>query len=227
MCYSKTMVTRLHHGRRTWLVTLALLAVVPVLYCSMFLPRDVNTWLIREERPIELLGVVGLLACCVACVALWRATRGDPQWPRLRRVALLGFAALLFFGAGEEESWGQRLLGIETPSSYKQINEQGETNLHNLSLFDHINSETLFSLLWFTLGVLVPVLALLPGPRRVCERILPILPVPLACVFVTNQVVFWGFDALFAHNPTWYDSEYPAVYTLVEIKETVAELALG
>lgn len=38
-----------------------------------------------------------------------------------------------FFIAGEEISWGQRILGIETPESYKQINLQQETTLHNIN----------------------------------------------------------------------------------------------
>jgi len=41
---------------------------------------------------------------------------------------------------GEEVSWGQRIFGWETPSSYAEINMQGETNLHNLAtqLFQNV-----------------------------------------------------------------------------------------
>ena len=40
----------------------------------------------------------------------------------------------LFFGSGEEISWGQRLFQIETGDTFKQLNTQGETNLHNLKV---------------------------------------------------------------------------------------------
>lgn len=40
---------------------------------------------------------------------------------------------VLFFIAGEEFSWGQRLVGWNTPDFLIENNEQGEFNLHNLS----------------------------------------------------------------------------------------------
>lgn len=46
---------------------------------------------------------------------------------------LLGF--LLFFVALEEMSWGQRLIGVDTPSFISEINSQGEITVHNLHLF--------------------------------------------------------------------------------------------
>lgn len=44
----------------------------------------------------------------------------------------IGVAIILFFIAGEEISWGQRLLGVTTPEYFAEKNKQGETNLHNL-----------------------------------------------------------------------------------------------
>ncbi|HET8735384.1 MAG TPA: hypothetical protein VFM69_02180 [Pricia sp.] len=41
-------------------------------------------------------------------------------------------AVLCFFTGMEEISWGQRILGIETPSRMKELNYQQETTLHNL-----------------------------------------------------------------------------------------------
>lgn len=39
----------------------------------------------------------------------------------------------LFFIAGEEISWGQRIIGFQTPENYAVINAQKETTLHNLN----------------------------------------------------------------------------------------------
>jgi len=45
----------------------------------------------------------------------------------------IGVLALACFFVGMEEiSWGQRIFGIETPPTYKQINYQGELTIHNL-----------------------------------------------------------------------------------------------
>ncbi len=40
----------------------------------------------------------------------------------------------LFFGFGEEISWGQRIFSVESGSFFAENNLQGETNLHNLSV---------------------------------------------------------------------------------------------
>jgi hypothetical protein len=45
-------------------------------------------------------------------------------------VAVLG--GLLCVGAAEEVSWGQRLLGFETPTRLMALTAQGEANLHNV-----------------------------------------------------------------------------------------------
>lgn len=45
---------------------------------------------------------------------------------------LLMLAGALLFFAGEEISWGQRIIGFETPQSLENINYQKETTLHNL-----------------------------------------------------------------------------------------------
>lgn len=49
------------------------------------------------------------------------------------KVASLWFyAAMFFFVAGEEISWGQRIFGIESSEFFKENNYQSETTLHNL-----------------------------------------------------------------------------------------------
>lgn len=47
-------------------------------------------------------------------------------------VLFIAFSVGTFLVAGEEISWGQRLFGWGTPSAITVINNQGETNLHNI-----------------------------------------------------------------------------------------------
>ena len=129
--------------------------VHPLTYCTMFLPKNVAEWLVEEEHPIEALGYSGCSRHGRVLRDVVGGARG-PAWPRLRRLSLFGFGLLLFILAGEEESWGQRLLGIETPPSISEINAQHETNLHNLTALHAINSYTLFASLLFAVGVLRP-----------------------------------------------------------------------
>ncbi len=48
------------------------------------------------------------------------------------RAFWMGFTVLLFFFGMEEISWGQRIIGWETPEGLAEINTQGESNLHNI-----------------------------------------------------------------------------------------------
>jgi hypothetical protein len=52
--------------------------------------------------------------------------------PKFRMLCTLLLSALFFFGAGEEISWGQRILGMETSEFFEKNNAQKETNFHNL-----------------------------------------------------------------------------------------------
>jgi hypothetical protein len=45
------------------------------------------------------------------------------------------FALCTFFIAGEEISWGQRIIGFETPPILAEQNLQKETTIHNLAIF--------------------------------------------------------------------------------------------
>lgn len=68
------------------------------------------------------------LAAGLAIHALWRT-----RWQqRLHGLALLGLALFCVFVAGEEISWGQRLLGFKPPALFLENNHQQESNLHNL-----------------------------------------------------------------------------------------------
>jgi hypothetical protein len=72
----------------------------------------------------------------------WSAVRLVPVLPRSlwRRPILLwlGGASVVFFGVGLEEiSWGQRIVGWQTPEGFKALNYQQETSLHNLVVDPH------------------------------------------------------------------------------------------
>ncbi len=54
------------------------------------------------------------------------------------------YALAFFFAAGEEISWGHRLLDREVPEFFLENNAQGETNIHNLVLGDVKLVKTVF-----------------------------------------------------------------------------------
>lgn len=83
----------------------------------------------REDGPIEWLTVLGLLLCAGLCFL--RMMERERRPASFRWLAAL-FGAAFLFGAGEEISWGQRLLGLETPEWMARHSRQPEINLHNL-----------------------------------------------------------------------------------------------
>ena len=56
---------------------------------------------------------------------------------------LMGMA--MFVGFGEEISWGQRIFDILSPDFFSKHNLQGETNIHNLKIYDIKLNQWLFT----------------------------------------------------------------------------------
>ena len=78
----------------------------------------------QEDRAIEWASVVAF--ACAGVAGLVRAVR--------QRRAFDGLVALfLLFVAGEEMSWGQRVLGLTPPAYFLEHNAQQEMNLHNFA----------------------------------------------------------------------------------------------
>ena len=83
-----------------------------------------------EDGFIEWLTFLGLFLCSVLC--FYRAAILKPIRSMHFSISLVFWGLLFLFGFAEEISWGQRLLGFESPAFFQQYNSQGEFNLHNL-----------------------------------------------------------------------------------------------
>jgi hypothetical protein len=97
---------------------------------SALLGKEAYKWFTGEDRFAESLQVVFYSLALVMSLIMTR---------RLHKLGEKGTAGLylllslgLFFLIGEELSWGQRMIGWETPESLVAINKQDETNLHNI-----------------------------------------------------------------------------------------------
>lgn len=141
---------------------LSLLAIATLLgvYWGFTDPAFFTNRYMMEDGEIEYLTVIILLASCV--VVLYR-------WVRLRKSRSVYFSLVswfifivFFFVAGEELSWGQRIIGIETTEYFRQNNAQEELNLHNLVVSGVKINKLIFGLILTTAiliyMVLVPIL---------------------------------------------------------------------
>lgn len=85
---------------------------------------------VREDGFIEWLTVDVLLFGSILCFV--RAFRTRFRKGTAFFMVLVACGVVLLFGAGEEISWGQRILDIKSSEFFLLKNSQGETNLHNL-----------------------------------------------------------------------------------------------
>ncbi len=115
---------------------------------------------VKEDGLVEWITVLGLLSGSIVCFRRFmKLFRQKSRW----FLFITFFLALfLFFAAGEEISWGQRVIGIETPEYFQKNNAQQETNLHNLVVGGVKLNKLLFSIVLVSVMgiylVVVPIL---------------------------------------------------------------------
>ena len=80
----------------------------------------------NHEDGMELLSALLLIGSGLVAVFLTAKYRETDQW------CILGIGLFFIFLGMEELSWGQHLFGWQTPEAFRLLNDQGETNLHNL-----------------------------------------------------------------------------------------------
>lgn len=176
--------------------------------------------LTREDAWVESLGAAAFLAAGVLFVRAFRRSR-ESTW--LVRAFLIAVAVFCVVAAGEEISWGQRILGIATPAELAAVNKQDETNLHNIEGLP-FSTYQLVVVFWFSFTILVPLAARLHRPAaRLLERALPIVPLSLGALFLFNDALSKLAPRLVAATSD-HLSPYVLQHAPVEIKE--ANLAL-
>lgn len=112
---------------------LILLLVILMLiagYILFFTNLPLFEWYVREDHLVEWLTVLGLILGAFVSFGRFFSLLGRRNWWFLTVTLVLGI--LLFFAAGEEVSWGQRIFHIQSSEYFREHNAQGETNLHNL-----------------------------------------------------------------------------------------------
>lgn len=149
---------------------------------------------VPEDGPIEWATAAALLAG--AGISAWTALHPPAGSAPLRRVTWIGLTLLCFFAAGEEISWGQRLLHVASPEFFVQHNAQHETNLHNLVVGGVKVNKLVFSQL-MTVAAALFLIALPVGYRRSARAARAVdaagVPVPtlvqVAAVVITFAVI--------------------------------------
>lgn len=97
---------------------------------AALLGKPAYKWYTQEDGFVEdaqvLFYSLALILGLINARRQWRA--GE----KTVAILFLGFSFCLFFLIGEEISWGQRIFGWQTATSFAASNKQEETNLHNI-----------------------------------------------------------------------------------------------
>ena len=111
-----------------------------------FLPFEIFGWLQNEDGLMEWGSVALLILSAINAFRLQKQSQdGWERW------GWLLFFALCCLFIGEEISWGERLHGAGI-DAIRSINTQGETNLHNIAVFQR---KGLLHLGWAALGLVL------------------------------------------------------------------------
>ena len=172
-----------------------------------------NQYILADEKGYVEQSTVLLLvpACFLALWMFWKSETFPAGW--LRYWSLLLFLGALYF-AGEEASWGQHYFGWSTPEWLDNLNDQGETNIHNThGIFDQTPRALLST--GALLAILLPVF--LHRKRKLWnpatdwrEWIIPTMASLPAGIFAFSiglpQKIYGKYGDKSPDIPEWFDS---------------------
>ncbi len=108
---------------------LLIAAAVVAWLAAFWLPESILVAVTIEDGVVEYASAFAWLLATLLCV------RALGHAPRRARWLLAGWTALCFVCMGEEVSWGQRIVGFDTPDAVFGQNTQQEVTFHNLPIF--------------------------------------------------------------------------------------------
>ena len=112
----------------TYMILMLVLCLIPIIF---LFDEELYLLIIREDGVIEYLTASFLLFASIKLFFLFLKIYKKYS---VFNFGLLSYSLVLFFGFGEEISWGQRIFGIQSPSFFSENNFQGEINIHNMML---------------------------------------------------------------------------------------------
>ncbi len=133
-------------SRRSMILSLAAIVtgICYIAFIAQWLPVTVREHIAYEDGVFEqATALLFLIASAGALAVAFRlyGLRGYHRPFVVRRATWHALLGIFFFVCvGEEISWGQRIFGFETTAAFKEVNVQGEMNLHNAFgyLADHL-----------------------------------------------------------------------------------------
>jgi len=135
--------------------------------------------------------------------------------PQARGVLPVLLGLFFIVVAGEEISWGQRILDFNTPDAMLESNTQGEFNFHNLEVFDKhegmLNQHTLLNIFVLLNGIIFPLAYYFQrGFQRLVVRFkFPIIPIACMPIFLIAMMFGQSISKQFPH---WAHTEVKELF---------------
>ncbi len=209
---------------KTSIIVLTIICIFS--YSTSFLPDSIFTNLTKEDGLFEYTTAILFFITSILFLLLFRNGRyikdvriRNHLHSYAKRYFFLILAIIFFFGAGEEISWAQRIIGFETPKKMYEMNVQEEFNLHNIELFNIKNKEgvrktgfaTLFTMKQIFLGSFFLYLLVLPIvakkfvwiPQVLKKLYIPVPPVWIGILFIMNYGLYRMFRMLQPWDLQW------------------------
>ena len=176
-------------------------------YGALWLDASTVRSLAREDGFFEYSTAIAFLVACVVALTLFaKSTSGNNLFffTTRRNIFYVLLAFLFFVIAGEELSWGQRIVGFDISESIRARNIQEEFNIHNLEFFDRrgaaasndstllvfLTIQRMYSMFWLAYCFLIPIISRVMEPVAALTRSvnLPLAPVWLGVLFPINYL---------------------------------------
>lgn len=197
-------------------LTYVLLIVLIAFALFFFSPASLDVYL-EEDGIIEWLTVFGLLAGFIVCLSRFFKFLKIRGWWFLTVTLVLSL--LLFMAAGEEISWGQRILGIKSSEYFLKHNAQGETNLHNLVVNGVKINKLIFSILLIAvLAIYLAILPILYKTNRSIKSFIDKSGVPVPKPYqILSFLLLFGLSQLLKHdrNSELLECGFAALFFLI------------
>ncbi|TVR78152.1 MAG: hypothetical protein EA405_15235 [Rhodospirillales bacterium] len=173
--------------RWLWLYT-PLILIVSLFLSGNLYPDFYGRYINPEIGALEL---TQFFVMCVATVVAAGLLRHGQVWSRGWLRAWVGLALVCsFYVAGEEASWGQHIVGWSTPEYWENINDQNETNLHNVSPWFNQKPRHVLEAAIIIGGLILPFLARSGrlGVGRINYLVPPLAGVPTAAIVAFRRL---------------------------------------
>lgn len=185
--------------------------------------------LYSEDHYFENVGAISLFAASAISLYVFMRALKTREITRIHRSKLCVYAALAmlyFFGAGEELSWGQRILNIQVSPGLAQENNQQELNIHNLAIVEknpYLNADSIFTVFWMGFAVAIPFVSLVWKRFKLfAEKLTPIVYWGIGVLFLIN---YWlAKVVMLIFRSAYHYQTVPFLQAVQEIKESNHEL---